>query len=557
MTKEKNNVFQTILPEGQNQGQIFSQPPSSPVDNTAANAINAVGGLLKIGTEAYNKNQQDKLVKGLAGNAGKYMAAVNQGTMKHADMMTKLSAETSAASAANPQLIPEFRQAVIGVTGTDITAEHAKDLAHADNLEKSQRDTAVNFNTQTAVNAGAGVYNDKNELDVYATAEVGKRLAARNAALEQARINKSLLPSAADAKAEDERQLTNAAEGLYGDQFGSVTQRALNMFNESGGNISQQQLEQLGQGVQAHELAWNIEFNRLADSLGTDIDTRAKVKAYHDTSIKLLKTWATGDLNEATSKTRVLTALQKNPAITVAEQLSLATGYSENFGAVGANLALTELPKAYSNTISEQANNLTASQSTNLPFEPITVGKEDVQNANYTANTFNLNTGRITLASVPPQAQASHVSDAMKALKEYEVTFDSFKPLQQENSVNTMIVVSDANNTASSPKSIEVYAKYWNRPEFKNTFDKIIERGVNSAKSSKIANERSDYAVNKINGLKATTSVVYDIKTGKTNSPLVNELIENLNTFYPYTSDAKTEDLETLKASLFGVKEED
>lgn len=558
-----NDPLQPMLPQpegGSKPDTIFSQPAIMPVNNTTANAINAVTGLVSVGTDAYKTHQNNQVLKGISETFTKNLAAVQQGTLTTADAEVKNSAYMSAQLVARPDLASDMKNLAVTILGNSPTEELNKHLNHQRQEEQAMNDLNTRDNVSTAAKAGMGILKPDGTLDEAATAKVGITLNAQHYHLEQLKLQQSLIPSGEKLKEQQISALMKAVEPVATANLDSGVSASNQLFDSTAGKPKQDQLNTLAAAAQQHHLNLIQNINNLGDSLGASPEARKAVIDYYSSVNKPLMETATGDLSDSKQVSTNLAATTDHPALNIAQRMQFAVGFQKNFPGTANNL-FTGALNAPGATTAAQTEINGASDAVNTGASlPLSASPTNIQN---TVNAFNSMTGNRDYNSLHPTEQAPVLNLATQVGVKAEQSFGLMTPLQQTNYTHTVNVISQAASQATTdkatPDQIKQYSDYFNRPAFTDTYDKLFHRNINPTVVDSITKDRIAYATKTIQGLvKSDPAIKYDADTDKTNNATVNSLIGNLNTFSKYDPQlSKTgihtgDNLKEVKVKLFG-----
>lgn len=536
------NAFQQELATPSGGAQIFAQPASDPVDNSVANAINAVSGLAKMGFNEYKNFQQDKTIRGVTQSIALNQQAVSQGKMRIGDADLKDNAALSAAIVANPHLAIELRQAAIAVKGTDVTAELDQAARHDAEQAEAAQDSATSMFIQTSAQSGFAPTKADGSFDQEKMVDYGIKEQKRRQAIE---LLKSQNSSSTQAEREDVRR-TKYERDVYASFSESkldVLRDTVGRFNTeiTRGTITPERenalVEASVQGIESSVRDLRAEV-LAAGNTSSDADFfEAKFRASADAWTGQL----TGEKSLAKRTSDNASWIKSNMFIDVADKLPVVTALSNS----GINLDKLDIED-----LREQEGQL---PETGFSLGTTYNGADYVPLSGLLSNSAKvISYGKDwkNLDSVQEQTEVYRVAN--KTLNDGLNNFEDTTPDERiglTNSLNVHVQAgSDVNNSVDSAVK---FADYYNRPSLRNSLSKLSKDGSTSNKVEKLSDARLDYVSEMIK--RAVGNLNYNPDTGRTGNAYTDALLGNIDTFYPYSSPKDTP-IDTFKNELMGVE---
>lgn len=560
-----STIFQTQLDTPTAPQRVFS-PVVDPVDNGLANAINAVSNLSKLGVTEYKSYQSNKVLKDVTSQIAKNQMAVTQGKMKIGDADLKDNAILSSAITAYPHLAPELRQAAIAVKGTDVTAELDAQARYESEQEKNRQSQNKQMFINSAAQSGFAPRKADGTFDQDKMVEFGIQEQARQYTI--GLINqKNQLASDALTQQIKLKELNSVDRGTVGEREDA---RRTEIEKHIYRNFSAQKLDVLTNMVGE----FNTEFNQgkltpakeqmfldsitkgtedavmqlrqeVIDAGGTSSDAdvfTAKFREQANNYTKLL----TGDRDLSSRTLKNLNFIKNNTELDVITAIPLVTA----LGNAGVPLdKVTDL------------KDLTKMESSFRKSETLTTISTDYtgdQEDPTVSDLINPITRAIAYGkpfdSFSPKEQQGVFKAAEATLKEGLKSFDTTTPENRIGITNSLgVMVKAANDLGNSPEDIVRFSNLYNTPQMKNALAKLGKDSGTSGKLQKIADERIQY-VETIFSKIGVENLNYNDSTNKTNNPVVNALLRDIETFYPYNS-LKGTSFEVYKKWLLGIKD--
>lgn len=529
-----STIFSPILQGGTNQGQIFAQPSSTPVDNSTANAINAIGGIVKIGTDSYNQAQKDKVLKGLAGEASKYQAAIDQGTMKPRERDAKMAASTSAAIAADPVSAPEIKQTVRAVVGADPTEAQYKDLNHATELEQTNQDTAKTTFVQKSVSEGYVKYLPNGEKDTAAMEQYGIKALARDHALE--------MQKKATVNAEGR---SNAFKTAYEPHYQELANSKLDVLTQAyemmprdpvSGLMNPAQVRELGikttQGVEAS--VQQIR-SQVISGGGTSQEADYYEKNFRETSTKILQSF-TGENADPKLLASNLKFMQDSQGFKVTQHFPTIAG------ATAAGVKLNPMDQSTFEAGMNKSIAAGESVSSFYATSPQQAVAEDAVSALVSGKPYN---------TFPDYSKAEIFKTAQSTLKNFGTeSLAKATPEQRKAYGLSLNVIGVQSAVPASPQGEQLYADYFNKPEVSKNLATLDSAGDTADLPKQIANNRLPVVEAAIkDAFKKNPKLEFDSKTNSfKDNPYLTSLVRNIDTLYPYSGNPQ--DIQDYKDTL-------
>lgn len=133
--------------------------------------------------------------------------------------------------------------------------------------------------------------------------------------------------------------------------------------------------------------------------------------------------------------------------------------------------------------------------------------------------------------------------------------FDSTTPENRvgiTNSLGIHVDVSTVTNPASD--SVFKFAQFYNSGNMKGVLSRLHADSVTKPKIESLSKKRVSYIDQFVKDFRDSgMQVKYNAETNSSNFPLINELIGNIDTFYPYTG--FNVPLNAYKKSLFNLED--
>ncbi len=545
------NVFQPDLGTPESQGKVFAQPASTPVDNTVANAINATSNLIQIGTDAYKTHQNNQVIKSVYAEATKNMSAVQQGRLKAADADIKDSAFMSSLLVSRPDLAPEIKNAYVTVRGTSPTEEVYKQLNHERELEQTQADTTKNTMLQAAANAGFVYVKEDGTPDVARMQVQGSKLLQQKYALDLLKLKNDSLPTAAERSAALRRDIEPEVNSFMQGKVDVLVNQIDSMkVDPVTKKYTPEQEKQLFQGATNGIEKSVVQLRQMViDAGGSAEDADYQEGRFRKTSEKYLATF-TGDYSSAKLAGANLSYYQDTAGLDMAKKLSGITAAS----AAGINLTAID-PDDLVETNTEFTNNIGVTTN-RTGFDPY-VGiptKAAVANNAISAVAYGK-----PFANFQPEEQNAVFNVANKTMNSLLKEFNTTTPQQRQSIANSINIISEAASAPSDDAATLAFANRFNKPDIKAALPSLSKDSATSNKVTEAADKRISYIDGMVKkAFQKSPDLSYNAETNKVEgNPLLNSLIGNVDTFYPYSSLAQDQDLNAYKAKLFELPEEE
>lgn len=539
-----STIFSPILSEGQNQGQIFEQPRSTPVDNTTANTINAIGGLLKMGTESYTQQQHDLELKTLAGGFAKRRAAVRQGTMKPQEEETLNASDMSSFAARRPDLAAKGRELAIITTGSNPTEAEYKSMNHAKELEQTQQDTALSLQVQEAVKAGRAVIDpNTGQLDTYKTAENGAKVFQQDRALELMAKRNASLPSAAEREATTKKELFPHIEDIVNSDLNVGINLIQNLKVGSDGKYTPEQEKQVASVINERSIATKQKIAAAVIKAGGSPEVASYYQDRYGKSVDDLAKSFTGDYGSAKMAADNLAHFSNLKGMDVAKLNPLMTGYNKAFGSL---LSAESLPGSARDELEDDNNIPEVTNNINVTPTPL---KQVETSMNGLGNGKDFN-------SFEPKEQAYLFKKAEQVVPVGLKTFDTLPPEQRTTFANSLNVISKASLSPTEAGS-QGFADYWNKNDIRQVIPKLAAQSGTAKVVETMSNDRMGYVEKTIKAaISSNPNLKYNPDTNTVEgNKLLTSLLQNIDTFYPYSSINTSGDIKAYKLKLFGQEE--
>lgn len=537
------NVFQQELSQPTASAPVFSQPAADPVDNSVANAINAVSGLAKLGAKEYKNFQQDKTIKGVTRTIAMNQQAVAQGKMKIGDADLKDSATLSAAIVANPHLAADLRQAAITVKGTDVTAELDEAARHDQQQAEAAQDTATNLFIQTAAQSGFAPTKPDGSFDLEKMVEYGIKERKRTQDVELLKVKNS---STTAGEREDSRRTgyepiyTAFSEGKIEALQSTISNIGVDpVTGRPSPEDEQNLLVATTQGVE--DAVSQLRSEALNAGL-TSNDADFFEAKFRDSAKKWTDLF-TGERSVANRASDNLKWIKANSQIQVANEYPNVWALSNS----GVNLEKIDIEEI-------------RQQEQSLPAEGVTLGTQ-YKGEPYIPLSGLLNNSAAAISygkefkSFNSQEQVEVYKVADKTLKDGLSNFEATSPDERiglTNSLNIHVeAASDVNNSVNSAVK---FATFYNRPALRESLSKLSRDSATSNKVERLSDNRILYVEEMIS--RSVGNLKYNPDTGRTGNAYADALLGNIDTFYPYSS-PKDVPIDTFKNDLFGAEVSD
>lgn len=560
-----SNIFQTQLDTPTAPQQVF-RPASDPVDNGLANAINAVSNLSKLGVTEYKEFQSNKILKDITSQIAKNQMAVTQGKMKIGDADLKDNAVLSSAITAYPHLAPELRQAAIAVKGTDVTAQLDNQARYESEQEKNRQSQTKQMYINTAAQSGYaptkadGTFDQDKMIEFgineqgrqYTIGLINQKNQLRSDALTQQiqlkelnSIDRGTVGEREDARRTDiEKHIYRGFATQKLDVLADTVGRFNTDFNQGKLTPAKEQmfLESVTKGTEDSVMQLRQE---VLDAGGTSSDADVFVTKFREQANNYTKL-LTGDRDLSTRTLNNLNFIKNNSELDVITSFPMIS----TLGNTGVNLEKVDSFKS----LNKMEDSFRKSNTLNTISTDYTGENEDYS----TSDLIKSSTAAIAYGkpfdAFSPKEQQGVFKAAEATLSEGLKAFDTTTPEHRVGITNSLgVMVKASNDLGNSPEDIIKFSNLYNSPQMKNALVKLSKDSMTSGKLQKIADERIQY-VETIFSKIGIKDLNYNEATNKTNNPVADALLRDLETFYPYNS-LKGTSFEVYKKWLVGVKD--
>ena len=520
-----SSIFSNQLSEPVNQIQTLRQAESTPVDNTAANVINAITGLAKVGSDAYTVNQNKKVISSASDFAAKQMAAVDQNpNYSYADAMAKIAANTRGLLVSNPQLTSEIQGSVRAVTGANVTEEHAKQQAHAERAAQVSTDTTQATFFQKAASEGILYKRPDGTVDKERTEKYGQDAFARDHALDMMKAQTVNKENRSDVVRRDFEPFYNDFVTDKTTLLGNVVQS----MDVKDGKYSLEQQRALSQSIDEATESSSQQIRAQVLKAGGSYADAGEFEARFRKHAETTKANYTGDYGAANTQAANAQWVANRNKEQAAELLPVAV----ILGSAGVSVGAGDLKML----------------SKNSDYKGIT-------NATTQLNALNntLINGE-SFSTVPVAEKGYVVRTTYASLVDNLKRANNTTPEVLNTIGNGVKVMSQASTTPSSAADQVNGANFFNREDFKQALPQLAKNPATAPAITSAAQTRLIYVDALIKDkFKTISGLKYDPKTNTTGDSYVNQLIQNIDNLYSYSGNQSGQSLQDYKSELFNL----
>lgn len=559
MPGENQSVFQPVVPQGQNQGQIFS-PIVTPVNKSSAEMVGLVGDVASTTVSGFQDmgkkaaaNQQLTSFGYVENQLNKMVLGAQQDPDQAKSLAVRADAVVRAAAVNDPLNAPAIRARSKEILGYVPSESIVADLDHAKKQEQANNDMVQTMAIKAAAEHNAIQFDAEGKPDQHETALKGIEILARDKKLdEQAKIY-ALRPGQQAAKLDNAQ---GAVSSILNDQISSVLPMLQTLSSKTGVD-KQAYAETISQGAIQLQAQTDKKINAIADKLQIDPAGRAQLLERSKTAFSLYQGLASSPQSEVEATARNVKLvndkfdLAADAAAPHVKFMQALLGPAAFAATAGTNPDVTKAITSVLKTLPSSVNNL-----------PEYIPISDASKVNHD-NFVAVAQGQRPFEAVYPEQKQPLIQGGTAQLRANLPHIESMNPTQLTSHANIQLALSKAGEDYTDPSALSKYFGFFN--------DGGINRGFNyTATKSNTADKSKEAGQNIVNVAKSTLSKIdltkdltYDAKTdtikykdvnSKLGKPVAQEALRALETYSKFDPELNTPaGLKAYKQKLFGI----